>query len=249
MAARLRFLGHGTVLLDLGGLRILTDPLLRSRIGPLERRVPPLRPADHAGIDVVLVSHLHHDHFDPPSLALLDGEPLVIGPPGTRRLLHRSAAVVELVPGRSHRLDGWRVTATPAAHSGFRPPVGPRSVALGFLLDDGRRRIYAAGDTDLFPGMRSLGPLDLALLPIWGWGPTLGPGHLDPIRAARALGLLRPRWAVPIHWGTYWPRLVGRLAPGRFAGPAAAFAAAAAEMAPLVRVAPLPPGAGTLRLD
>lgn len=248
MALELRYLGHATVRLDLDGVRVITDPLLRPRLGPLERRAPPLRRDDHAGIDLVLVSHLHHDHLDLPSLDAVGGEPLVVGPPGIGRLVDRER-VVELAPGEGTRVGGWQVTATPAAHSGFRPPIGPRSVALGFVLDNGRRRIYFAGDTDLFPGMAALGPLDVALVPVWGWGPTLGPGHLDPHRAARALALLRPRLAVPIHWGTYWPRLAGRFGRDRLAGPAAAFVAAARELAPTVAVRPLLPASGAVRFD
>ena len=53
--------------------------------------------------------------------------------------------------------------------------------------------------------MADLGPVDLALLPVWGWGPSLGRGHLDPRRAAAAVSLLHARVAVPIHWGTYYP--------------------------------------------
>ncbi len=63
-------------------------------------------------------------------------------------------------------------------------------------------RMYVAGDTDLFDGMTALGPVDVALLPVWGWGPSLGPGHLTPQRAAEAVKRVRPRIAVPVHWGT-----------------------------------------------
>src|SRR5947199_338861 len=81
---------------------------------------------------------------------------------------------------------------------------GPATRAMGHLLEAGGHSVYAAGDTDLFDGMADLGErgLGVALLPVWGWGPTLGPGHLDPLRAAQAVALLRPRVAVPVHWGT-----------------------------------------------
>ena len=79
-------------------------------------------------------------------------------------------------------------------------------------------RVYAAGDTDLFDGMAGLPSPDVALLPVWGWGPTLGPGHLDPVRAAEAVARLRPRVAVPVHWGTF--ALAGLVrAPGRAGRP------------------------------
>ncbi len=85
---------------------------------------------------------------------------------------------------------------------------------MGHLISGGGWRIYAAGDTDLFAGMAALPRPDVALLPVWGWGPTLGPGHLDPLRAAEAVSRLRPRIAVPVHWGSL--ALAGLLrAPGR----------------------------------
>ena len=75
--------------------------------------------------------------------------------------------------------------------------------ALGYVVS-GSQQVYFAGDTDLFAGMSALaGALDVALLPVAGWGPKVDAGHLDPLRAAKSLPLLKPRIAVPIHWGTY----------------------------------------------
>ena len=71
IADRIVFLGHATVLIELDGVRLLTDPLLRDRVAHLRRQVPPLDPAVYAGIDAVLISHLHHDHLDLASLRLL----------------------------------------------------------------------------------------------------------------------------------------------------------------------------------
>jgi L-ascorbate metabolism protein UlaG (beta-lactamase superfamily) len=91
--------------------------------------------------------------------------------------------------------------------------------------------------------MNDLAPtLDLALLPVWGWGPTLGPGHLDPDGAARAAALLSPRLAVPIHWGTLYPFGLARLRPGRLMLPAEEFVACAREIAPQVETRVLSPG-------
>ena len=116
---------------------------------------------------------------------------------------------------------------------------GPTAPPLGFVVR-GSRTVYFAGDTDLFDGMGDLGePIDLALIPVWGWGPTLGRGlHLDPMRAAQALRLIRPRAAVPIHWGTYWPHALGRVFPERLVEPPAAFVEYAAELAPDVQMVP-----------
>ena len=91
--------------------------------------------------------------------------------------------------------------------------------------------------------MRELCPdLDLALLPIWGWGPSIGAGHLDPERAARAAALLSPRMAVPIHWGTLYPLGLARLRPGPLSAPAERFTAAMRELAPQVEARVLAPG-------
>jgi L-ascorbate metabolism protein UlaG (beta-lactamase superfamily) len=104
----------------------------------------------------------------------------------------------------------------------------------------GTRRVFFAGDTDLFPEMDGLvDDLDVALLPIWGWGPTMGPGHLDPERAAEATRLLAPRVVIPIHWGTY---LRAGLRRGDLEAPARAFAEAVARAAPSCEVVVLRPG-------
>lgn len=135
------------------------------------------------------------------------------------------------------------VRATYAEHAGSRRgPFGTKAPALGFLVS-GSRRVYFAGDTDLFEGMAALSPgLDLALVPIWGWGPSAGAGHLDPRRATEALRLLRPRLAVPIHWGTYYPLRLGRSLPAFLTEPIEAFRRYAGELAPSVELRVLPLG-------
>jgi L-ascorbate metabolism protein UlaG (beta-lactamase superfamily) len=248
---RLTFLGHSTVLIELAGLRILTDPVLFDRIGPLRRVASSLGLDLYAGIDLVLVSHLHLDHFDVPSLRLLGPDVRVVVPSGAGPLLGRLGFehVIELGPREGLVSGSVSVTATAAVHGGFRPPFGPRAAAVGYLIETGATRIYFAGDTDLFAGMAELAPdLDVALLPVWGWGPSLGPGHLDPKRAAQALRLLRPRYAIPIHWGTLWPLGFGRVRPGRLAHPPLEFAALAAETHPEVTVLVTPPGESVSRV-
>jgi L-ascorbate metabolism protein UlaG (beta-lactamase superfamily) len=234
------YLGHATVLLELDGMRLLTDPLLRSRVAHL-RRVAPLLPVD-GDVDVVLISHAHHDHLDPRSLKLLSASTTVIAPRGSRRLLRRFDRVVELDEDDETEVGGLRVRALHAEHPGGRPPFRPRGTALSYAVL-GTRRAYFAGDTGLFPSMDGLvEALDLALLPVWGWGARLGPGHLDPRSAAEVLPLLRPRIAVPIHWGTYRALHRSRVDAGTLAEPARAFARAAAEVAPHVDVKTLSVG-------
>jgi len=240
MSAAVTWLGHATVVVDLDGERIVTDPVLRRRVVHLRRDQAASTPEAASG---VLLSHLHYDHLDLPSLKTFARELPVVVPRGGARLLRSFADVREIGPGESVELGGLRVDAVEAEHDGRRHPGGASGPALGYVLR-GSHSIYFAGDTDLFAGMAAFTPLDLALLPVAGWGKKLGPGHLDPQRAAAALALLRPRVAVPIHWGTY---RVGRRADDA-SGPAEAFVRAAAELAPEVRVEILAL-AGTLTLE
>lgn len=236
-ADRVSYVGHATALLELDGVRLLTDPVLRSRVGPLRRHGASPSPAVAVSLDAVLISHLHRDHADLPSLRRVDHEVPVLAPPGARAFLARQgfADVRELAPGESSDVGAVTVTAV-EAHHGVE--------AVGFLLE-GRRRVYFAGDTDFFEGMERLGPLDLALLPVWGWGPTLGPDHLDPERAAQAVALISPRVAIPIHWGTLYPLGLSRLRPGPLHAPPREFARRVRELAPQVEVRVLEPGEST----
>ena len=237
----LDFIGHSAVVIDLDGVRLLTDPVTRARVGPL-RRVEPVPARDRLrGVDAVLISHLHWDHLDVPSLRDLGRDTPVFVPAGAGPWMGSAGFthVREMAVGESADVGAVVVRAVPAVHSGYRPPLGPTAPPLGFVVR-GSRSVYFAGDTDLFDGMGQLGePIDIALIPVWGWGPTLGRGlHLDPLRAAQSLRLIRPRAAVPIHWGTYWPHALGRVFPERLVEPPAAFVEYAAELAPDVQTAP-----------
>jgi L-ascorbate metabolism protein UlaG (beta-lactamase superfamily) len=246
MAFRIIWLGHATVLLEAGATRVLTDPVLRRRVGHLARQADV--PALPGPLDAVLLSHLHRDHADRPTLRRLAGAP-IFGPRGTRAAVGRGLDVEEVQVGDEVALPGGaRVVVVPARHETRRRPVGgPTTDALGFVVADGGRRAYFAGDTDLFSGMERIGAdgLDVALLPVWGWGPSIGPGHLDPERAAQALALLRPRLAIPVHWGTYLPIGLGRRHAGLLESPAREFAEHARRLAPGVAVRILEPGGAT----
>jgi L-ascorbate metabolism protein UlaG (beta-lactamase superfamily) len=233
---RVTYVGHATTLVELDGVGLLTDPILRSRVGPLRRHGPPPPPGLTDDLGAVLVSHLHHDHADLPSLRKIGRDvPMLVAPRAGRFFArHGFTAVTELAPGESVQVGDVAVTATEALHPTERR-LERDSGAIGFLLAGSRQRVYFAGDTDLFDGMAGLGdPLDLALLPIWGWGPSIGSGHLDPERAARAAALLRPRIAIPIHWGTLYPLGLARLRPDPLRAPPREFAARMGELAPQV---------------
>ena len=226
------WLGHSTVVIDLEGTRVVTDPVLRTRIWHLRREG--LVSADALGdLDAILVSHTHYDHLDLGSLDRLDRNLPIVAPRGVGRLVRRRGFehVVELDVGEEVPLGGVRIRATHAEHESSRGPISPNAPSLGYIVEGGAR-IYFAGDTALFPEMSKIGPIDVALLPVAGWGPRLGAGHLDPAGAAQALRLVRPKAAVPIHWGTL--RRVFAERPDD--GPAREFVRIAHEIAPQVDV-------------
>ncbi len=239
------YIGHATLLLEIDGIRLLTDPILLRRISGFLRRHHLLPSTGTVGaVDAVLLSHMHHDHLHIPSLQMIGRQTHLIAPVGTKSFLRRKGFhhVTELTVGESVQLGNVTIAATEAVHAGRRPPFGPTADSVGFLIA-GSQRLYFAGDTDLFPDMATFAPaLDLALLPVWGWGPTLGTGHMDPHRAAEALTLLNPRVAVPIHWGTLHPLGMGWWQPNFLTAPPHRFAAHARVVAPTVNVQIVEPG-------
>ena len=229
---RITWLGHSTVVIEVDGTRVVTDPALRRRIWHL-RRSEAVTTAAVGELDGVLISHAHFDHLDLRSFESFDRSLRVVVPEGAGGLVRGRgfSRVLEVVAGDELELGGVRVWVTHAEHAPGRGPFSPRSAALGYVVH-GSVSVYFAGDTDLFDGMTKLGTLDLALLPVWGWGPRLPAGHLDPLRAAEALRLLRPRAAVPIHWGTFKTPFASKSG----SAPAREFARAAARLAPEVEV-------------
>lgn len=246
--------GHSTIWLADSGSTLLTDPVLTDRLAHL-RRVAGPTPRLPGEPDAILLSHLHADHFHLASLRAVPGTPLLVVPRGaadfTAKALGPQAAarIVELAPGESTAVGAVKVRAVPAAHDGGRGPWSrERAEAVGFVVE-GAARTWYAGDTGLFDGMSDLGPLDLALIPVGGWGPTLAShGHLDATAAAEALRRSRAGWAVPVHYGTLWPIGMTRVRQHMFREPGARFAEAAARIAPDAEVRVLGHGE-TLTID
>jgi L-ascorbate metabolism protein UlaG (beta-lactamase superfamily) len=249
-SARLTYVGHATVLLELAGVRLLTDPFLRQRVLHIRWRAK--APADEVrrDLDAVLLSHLHYDHFDQASVRLLGRGVLVVVPRGAKSALRRRGLrnVTELGLGESLSVGGVTIRAMAAAHDGRRVPVGPAIEAAGYLIEGGGRRIYFAGDTAPFDGLGGLAPnLDVALLPIAGWGPSLpAADHLNPQTAADAAAALAPRIVVPIHWGTLLQVGLGKRSEELLQGPAREFADAIARVSPGVELRVLQPGQSTV---
>ena len=237
------FVGHATVLLDLGGIRLLTDPFLRPRLGPLQRHGAAPDPASLRA-DVVVISHGHPDHFDRRSLEELPGRPVLVVPRGLgpgARSIRGTGGVVEIAAGESIDVGGFAIRAVPARH--WISPGSPRAMPIGYVLDGSGTRAYFAGDTGRYPTLeRTVGPVDVALLPVWTWGPHLGPGHLGPRTAAAVAAELAPRVVIPIHWGTLYPRHLHRVWRRPLHSPGDRFATHVRDMAPGVAVHVLAPG-------
>jgi L-ascorbate metabolism protein UlaG (beta-lactamase superfamily) len=234
------------------GARILTDPLLTRRLAHLVRRRGETPDLSHTPPDLVVVSHLHPDHYHVRSLRLLPAGTRVAVPRGGAVLLRGARLEVEEVDvGDVLIVGSTKVGVLPADHDGRRWN-GSRMAAptLAYLVQ-GSASTYFAGDTALFdamgdlPGLTDGGP-DAALLPVWGWGPTLRGRHLDPATAAESLQLLLPRLAIPIHWGTFWPRGLNRFRPHIFHGAGERFAEHARQLRPDVDVRVLSPGSSTI---
>ncbi len=241
---RITWVGHATVLIELDGVRLLTDPFLRDRLGPL-RRLGPSPDLEAIGrVDAVLLSHAHPDHFDRRSLQQLLGDPLMVVPPGLGRPIERMGRLTrELAVDESVGIGPIAVRAVPARHG--RWPRHPSATAVGYLVE-GSSCVYFAGDTSAFGGLRGLGgKVDVALLPIGSWGPHRAPWHLGPRGAARLAGTIGARVVVPIHWGTLYPVGLARVWSGPLDDPARRFRAAVAELAPATEVRLLHPGEAT----
>jgi L-ascorbate metabolism protein UlaG (beta-lactamase superfamily) len=252
--SRVTFLGHASTVIEMDGVRLVTDPVLRRLVGPLYRRVPRPLTAPLADPDVILISHLHLDHYDPRSLRLFRRDTPVLAPVGAGLSLRWRGFrhIHEVSPGDRVRVGAIELVATEAQHRGTRHPLAARTPSLGYVVS-GSRSIYFAGDTGFFSGLADVWPerLDLALLPIAGIGPLMPEfKHLSPRDAVKAMELLRPRLVVPIHWGTYHlpGTAIMRMRPDFHRRAPYLFMAQAAALEPDVHTVMLTPGEG-LALD
>ncbi|MFY0535369.1 MBL fold metallo-hydrolase [Nannocystis pusilla] len=217
---RATWLGHSTILLEIGGVRILTDPVWGERASPLGFAGPkrfqpvPVPLAALADVDVVLISHDHYDHLDYPTIQALVRTPCRSSPASvsaltSRRGESRRRGSPSSIGGRA-RVPGSDVvvTAAPSQHFSGRS-LGARNTTLwsGFAVRSDRHALFFSGDTGLtteYKDIRDrLGPFDLVMLEVGAFHPGWGDIHLGPERALAAHELLGGGLFLPVHWGTF----------------------------------------------
>lgn len=199
--------GHSFTTVRLGSMTVATDPLAAARLFHL-RRAAPLPPPEALTADLVLISHLHHDHLHVPTLRRFGSETPIVVPKGTASAIGglEKMHLIEAEPGQTIEIGEVRIEVLSAHHDGRRlpHPRAHRAPALGFRFAEAGRSCWYPGDTGV-QDFSTVEAVDLALVPIGGWGPTLGAHHLNPVEAAAALREIGARYAVPVHYGTFWP--------------------------------------------
>lgn len=216
---RATWLGHSTVLLELGGRRVLTDPVFGARVSPVgfvgPRRFHPVPAAlaELPPLDVVVLSHDHFDHLCRSTMQALarTGVPIVTAL-GVGAHLERFGVaperITELDWGESATVGGVTLHATPSQHFSGRG-VGGRNQTLwaSWVIQAGRHQVFFSGDTGLFPEMTDIaarfGRFDLVMLEIGAYHPSWGAIHLGPAGALEAFARLGGGTLLPVHWGTF----------------------------------------------
>lgn len=210
------WVGHATVLLRFGRRFVLTDPNLGGNIVVVRRVTPPsLTPSELPPLDVVVVSHLHADHFDTWTLRRISHRTELLYPHGGESYMGSVEQPTRaLAPWETVEHDGLRITAVPVRHSGGRYVVDAlwNHAAAGYVIEGAGRTVFFAGDTGYDPkAFKEIGRrfpnIDLALIPI---APARGGNrnHADPKEALQIFEDVGARYMIPIHFEAYYSTAV-----------------------------------------
>jgi len=214
----LTWVGHSTLLIQIDGLNILTDPIWSDRASPVsfagpKRYMPPgLAFGKLPKIDVVLISHDHYDHLDKETIKKLGNKPLYLVPFGIGELLESWGIThyAELDWWDSNHLNQVEFVCLPAQHFSGRTPFDrDQRLWASWLINGKTIKIYFGGDSGYFPGYKEIGkkygPIDFAALPIGAFRPRwfMSPVHMGPKEALQAMTDLGAKIFIPIHWGTF----------------------------------------------
>jgi L-ascorbate metabolism protein UlaG (beta-lactamase superfamily) len=218
---RATWLGHSTVLVEVDGVRVLTDPVWGERASPLSFAGPkrfqpvPIALSELPALDAVLISHDHYDHLDYPTIVELAKRDV---PFVTSLGVGAHLSSWGIAEERITELDWWEtftlpgtelaITATPSQHFSGRGPRSRNTTAWSsFSVRNGRHSFFFSGDTGLTPEyaliLERLGKFELVMLEVGAFHPAWGDIHLGPERALDALALLGGGSFLPVHWGTF----------------------------------------------
>ena len=216
---RVTWFGHSTTLVELDGVRILTDPVWSQRVSPSRfvgprRWAAPLVALDSLPrIDVVVISHDHYDHLDYATICAMRGwTNAFVVPLGIGAHLESwgipSSRIIELDWWQDTTVRGLRIVATPARHASGRILFdNDAKLWAGFAFIGHSQRVYYSGDTGLFPALADigarLGPFDLTMIEVGQYGRGWPDWHLGPEQAVRAHQMVRGRVMLPVHWGMF----------------------------------------------
>ena len=214
---RATWIGHASVLLEIDGRRVFTDPIWSERcspstlLGPKRFHPAPVALADLPPIDAVVISHDHYDHLDMATVKALKSAHFAV-PLGVGAHLARwgiaADHISELDWGESAQVNGLTLTATPARHySGRNPLHGDETLWASWVIQGPQHRAFFTGDTGYFDGFKKIGaqhgPFDLALIKVGACDPTWQEIHMCPEEAVQAGQDLGARLLLPVHWGTF----------------------------------------------
>ncbi len=221
---RVTWLGHSTVLVEIDGWRILTDPVWGERASPFDwlgpkRWYPPPLPLDALPqVDAVVLSHDHYDHLDEPTISALAGRnTLWFCPLGVGSHLEYwgvpEARIHELDWGETYTLTrpsgpALALHCTESRHASGRQLLDQNATLwAGWALVGAQHRVFFSGDTGLFPGMKeigsTLGPFDLTMIEVGAYHKAWPDWHIGPEQAVEAHGWLRGKRLLPVHWGLF----------------------------------------------